>query len=64
MNGQAVEEIAKLLNLPPLVILYLVWVGREIWKRNKQLDVAFGKIRALEARLRKRDEPEILIEHD
>jgi len=53
MDPQFINEIARLLNLPPLVILYLTWLGHAHFKKNKQLDTAFNKIRALESRMPK-----------
>lgn len=48
MESQLVAELAHTLNLPPLVIIYLLWLGAMHFKRSKQLDIAFDKIRAIE----------------
>lgn len=55
MDYQIVTEIAKLLNLPPVIIAYLVWLGVAHFKKAKQLDIAFTKIRALQKRLENYD---------
>lgn len=50
MNFELAQEIARLLNLPPLVVMYLGWLGWQCFKRSRQLDIAFNKIRALESK--------------
>ncbi len=48
MEFELAKEVARLLNLPPVVVVYLAWLGWMCFKRSRQLDIAFNKIRALE----------------
>lgn len=63
MDWKLVDELAKVLNLPPLVVAYLVWLGVENFRERrrrrrravadkKQFDAAFKKVRALQRYVR------------
>lgn len=61
-DWKLVEELARIFNLPPILVLYLIWLGVDNFKckktLKKQLDAAFTKIRALETKTSKRSRVE------
>lgn len=52
MELQFIAEIARVFNLPPLIVGYLVALGWFHYKRAKDLDIAFQKIRDIERQLK------------